>query len=126
MVNCINLIIEMSPRFVLGRENVPCVAEAVNRRVNRSLKADWTDFTVNVRALEYRMKFRIQDAMSHDSHMTLKRNKGTKLGALFTVGKDFLLLSEGRRVIQCISECHQSGRRVVFDPLLLCQQLSAA
>ena len=40
MVNCINLIIEMSPRFVLGRENVPCVAEVVNR----SLKADCTDF----------------------------------------------------------------------------------
>ena len=33
--------IKMSPRFVLGRENVPCVAEAVNR----SLKADCTDFT---------------------------------------------------------------------------------
>ena len=33
--------IEMSPRFVLGRENVPCVAEVVNR----SLKADCTDFT---------------------------------------------------------------------------------
>ena len=29
----------MSPRFVLGRENVPCVAEVVNR----SLKADCTD-----------------------------------------------------------------------------------
>ena len=33
----------MSPRFVLGRENVPCVAEVVNR----SLKADCTDFTMN-------------------------------------------------------------------------------
>ena len=32
----------MSPRFVLGRENVPCVAEVVNR----SLKADCTDFNV--------------------------------------------------------------------------------
>ena len=32
----------MSPRFVLGRENVPCVAEVVNR----SLKADCTDFTL--------------------------------------------------------------------------------
>ena len=32
----------MSPRFVLGRENVPCVAEIVNR----SLKADCTDFTL--------------------------------------------------------------------------------
>ena len=32
----------MSPRFVLGRENVPCVAEVVNR----SLKADCTDFSV--------------------------------------------------------------------------------
>ena len=31
----------MSPRFVLGRENVPCVAEVVNR----TLKADCTDFT---------------------------------------------------------------------------------
>ena len=29
--------------------------------------------------------------MSHDGHMTLKNNKGTKLGAIFTVGKDFLL-----------------------------------
>ena len=44
MVNCINLIIEMSPRFVPGRENVPCVAELVNR----SLKADCTDFTKNL------------------------------------------------------------------------------
>ena len=32
----------MSPRFVLGRENVPCVAEVVNR----SLKADCTDFII--------------------------------------------------------------------------------
>ena len=32
--------------------------------------------------------------MSHDSHMTLKRNKGTKLGALFTVGKDFLFCKD--------------------------------
>ena len=31
----------MIPRFVLGRENVPCVVEVVNR----SLKADCTDFT---------------------------------------------------------------------------------
>ena len=30
----------MSPRFVLGRENVPCVIEVVNR----SVKADCTDF----------------------------------------------------------------------------------
>ena len=30
----------MSPRLVLGQENVPCVAEVVNR----SLKADCTDF----------------------------------------------------------------------------------
>ena len=44
MVNCINLIIKMSPRFVLGRENVPCVAEVVNR----SLKADCTDFMIDV------------------------------------------------------------------------------
>ena len=34
--------IKMSPRFVLGRENVSCVAEVVNR----SLKADCTDFNI--------------------------------------------------------------------------------
>ena len=38
----------MSPRFVLGVENVPCIAEVVNR----SLKADCTDFT----ALLFRTK----------------------------------------------------------------------
>ena len=32
----------MSPRFVLGRENVPFVTEVVNR----SLKADCTDFSL--------------------------------------------------------------------------------
>ena len=32
----------MSPHFILGRENVPCVAEVVNR----SLKADCTDYTL--------------------------------------------------------------------------------
>ena len=36
----------MSPRFVLGRENVPSVAEVVNRS---PLKADCTDFTVAVK-----------------------------------------------------------------------------
>ena len=45
----------MSARFVLGRENVPCIAEVVNR----SLKADRTDFSFDVRAyvfLAYRNK----------------------------------------------------------------------
>ena len=37
----------MSPRFLLGRENVPCVAEVVNR----SLKADCIDFIQLVLAL---------------------------------------------------------------------------
>ena len=35
----------MSPRFVLGRENVPCIAEVVNR----SLKADCTDLKFSLR-----------------------------------------------------------------------------
>ena len=34
----------MGPRFVLGRENVSCVAEVVNR----SLKVDCTDFTEDI------------------------------------------------------------------------------
>ena len=48
MDNCINLIIKMSPRFVLGRENVPCIAEVVNR----SLKADCTDFNTHETEVE--------------------------------------------------------------------------
>ena len=36
----------MSPRFILGRENVPCVAEVVNR----SLKADCTDYNKKIDA----------------------------------------------------------------------------
>ena len=47
MVNCINLIIEMSPHFILGLENVPCVAEVVNR----SLKADCTNYINQFRLL---------------------------------------------------------------------------
>ena len=39
--------IKMSPGFVLGRENVPCVAEVVNK----SLKADCTDYTRNMRMI---------------------------------------------------------------------------
>ena len=42
----------MSPRFVLGRENVPCVAEVVKR----SLKADCTDFTPNGSQLKLCLK----------------------------------------------------------------------
>ena len=37
----------MSPRFVLGRENVPWVAEVVNRL----LKADCPDFKVGDKSL---------------------------------------------------------------------------
>ena len=43
--------IKVSPRFVLGRENVPCVAEVVNR----SLKADCTDFTYRVSQESFRL-----------------------------------------------------------------------
>ena len=42
----------MSPRFVLGRENVPYVVEVVNR----SLKADCTDFNNPV---SYNLKYKI-------------------------------------------------------------------
>ena len=53
MVNCIYLIIAMSPRFVLGWENVRCVAEVVDR----SLKADCTDFTdFTSNAVKYSIK----------------------------------------------------------------------
>ena len=42
----------MSPRFVLGRENVPCVAEVVNR----SLKADCTDFNTVIILLRINLR----------------------------------------------------------------------
>ena len=66
MVNCINSIIEMSPRFLLGRENVPCIAEVVNR----SLKADCTDFTPYSDAYEL-----IFIQTNYFSGVSIQRNK---------------------------------------------------
>ena len=43
----------MSPGFLLGQENVPCVPEVVNR----SLKADCTDFTVQSILIILQMNF---------------------------------------------------------------------
>ena len=60
MVNCINLIIEMSPRFVLGRENVPCVAEVVNR----SLKADCTDYTSTCPVKVFNLRLQLHSAIN--------------------------------------------------------------
>ena len=60
MVNCINLIIEMSPRFILGRENVPYVAEVVNR----SLKADCTDYII---ILVYLGRYTIKHLLAENS-----------------------------------------------------------
>ena len=51
----------MSPRFVLERESVPCVAEVVNR----SLKADCTDFT-SYFFLQFRHIFEI-DQKAHNT-----------------------------------------------------------
>ena len=39
-----------------------------------------------------------------------------KTGVLLQKLPCFLLLSEGRTVVKCISECNQSGCRLVFDP----------
>ena len=63
MVNCINLIIEMSPRFLLGRENVPCVAEVVNR----SLKADCTDFTDFIN-IKFKSSFGLKEKKVYQCH----------------------------------------------------------
>ena len=49
--------IKVSPRSVLGRENVPCVAEVVNR----SLKADCTDFTNPGTLAESRWKILVEN-----------------------------------------------------------------
>ena len=74
MVNCINLIIEMSPRFILGRENVPCVAEVVNR----SLKADCTDynfFAYMLIALKIPVPFSVATAEKGIICLTALRNE---------------------------------------------------
>ena len=61
----------MSPHFVLGRENVPCVAEVVNR----SLKADCTDFTITLFDLSVAILFKLahlslKSSISFDSHVS--------------------------------------------------------
>ena len=56
----------MSPRFVLGRKNVPCVAEVVNR----SLKADCTDFIRDCKSFKM---MRLQENCRFSS-----ANKGTE------------------------------------------------
>ena len=77
MVNCINLIIEMSPRFILGRENVPWVAEVVNR----SLKADCTDYTGVC-------GYRIEKLTHPQTKAGPSMNKNTPILRLFTTEID--------------------------------------
>ena len=62
--------IKMSPGFVLGRENVPCIAEVVNR----SLKADCTDFTFWAQALVI-----IQDRVKFQQHWQKSSIVGCKM-----------------------------------------------
>ena len=86
MVNCINLIIEMSPRFVLGRENLPCVAEVVNR----SLKADCTDFTCLATSTERSVTFIKQKTkcyiVSSDFHFQFIESFSLELRMLHDTG----------------------------------------
>ena len=65
----------MSPRFVLRRENVPCVAEVVNR----SLKADCTDFTselFSTKLTDYLIRGLSELAGSFLLLASLKKTKG--------------------------------------------------
>ena len=58
----------MSPRFILWRENVPFVAEVVNR----SLKADCTDFTF--------CAFKMGDAKDRSPKKILKCDMDLEMG----------------------------------------------
>ena len=51
----------MSPHFVLGQENVPCVTEVVNR----SLIADCTDFTIPVFSITKIIKYCQEHLLSY-------------------------------------------------------------
>ena len=68
----------MSPRFVLGRENVPCVADVVNR----SLKADCTDFTRDIVQTRWQMESEnakdgyIKDNLKAILSVSLSKNLG--------------------------------------------------
>ena len=61
IVNCSNAIIEMHPRVVLRRENVPRGPEVVNR----SLIADCTDFTMPSAGADNRARSCLQTMFTH-------------------------------------------------------------
>ena len=65
------------------------------------------------------MKAEFQDSgtMSHDSHMTLKKNKGTKLGAIFTVGKDFLLYTSPEKCEIPVRMAEELGEHSFASPI---------
>ena len=109
MVNCSNLIVKMSPRFVLGRENVPCVAEAVNR----SLKADCTDFTLSFMKKKVEFKgppgFMVDCILSFNSHNSgnfrlIEKSKISKsnLGSRLSKAKSILEIKQKAFVLLLI------------------------
>ena len=71
----------MSPRFVLGRQNVPCVAEVVNRW----LKADCTDFTTIAQKFKQSLVFR---SKRHNAGHILQRARGHNWLLFLTVSQN--------------------------------------
>ena len=101
MVNCINLSIEMSPRFLLGRENVPCVAEVVNR----SLKADCTDFTSSCPGHLSGVPTVLQSTSSCPKYLQL--SKVPPVVQRTSSCREYLQLSRASPVVQSTSICRE-------------------
>ena len=67
----------MSPRLVLGRENVPCVAEVVNR----SLRADCTDFNPLASTTDIQFEVKENNFLTSSSGGVMLTTQSLRLGS---------------------------------------------
>ena len=102
----------MSPRFVLGRENVPCFAEVVNR----SLRADCTDFTfIGNLAV-------VSNYLSNSELLSEKLSKDSTLRNLEKTGKSLRLSGFPALMFPSVthdlsSMCSSSGIQTAFNAI---------
>ena len=105
----------MSPRFVLGRENVPYVAEVVNR----SLKADCTDFNRSPKAVC--TDFKLQPADFETSK--IYQGNFQSLCSLAQLFLDTLAVSL-RKKSQIVKKIFSSSENAIWTILLKYQELN--
>ena len=104
----------MSPRFILGRENVSCVSEVVNK----SLKADCTDFNCVNSMFRY-LHFRLQAGFSWALIVHENLYLGVSLALNLLSGRSLRILKPvtsvsvryGRSVFSCTAVLYISVTR---------------